>query len=128
MPKPRQTDAQHIAKGTFQPSRHGDPAKKLKLKNVAVVPRAPVGLGAVGRRAWRKYAKVLIDACAFTEGDFAILRSFCQADEALVAEWSVPVAAQHRMLACELGLTPVSRSKIPAEPAGNPKRTGPRAI
>jgi len=128
MANARKPDHVHKAQGTLQKVRHGDPNKKLTFENVAKPPRAPSILGAVGKRAWRKVALLLINQGVFTDADHYILKSFCQAEELLDAKWRADIAVQHRLLAGELGLSIASRSKIQTGISDKQNRNGPRAI
>lgn len=128
----------HVLKGTFQPCRHGEKDAPPMLPHATLEP--PEWLSHLAKAEWIRVVKVLEPAKVLTEGDVALLITYC----GLFAEqqWLLtnqlpldgPKSAQLRLCASELGLTPSSRAKLgtargkkenPFGEFGQPERPGP---
>jgi P27 family predicted phage terminase small subunit len=102
---------------------------------VVEVPRAPASLGKDGKAAWRSAARIMTERGTLTEGDLPTLEAYCMAvatarETARELNGKLTFVAPNglikkhpavsiqdaaiksvRQLACELGLTPISRSR-----------------
>lgn len=112
----RQSASIHVLNGTYKPHRHG-PKDAPPLLPPATL-EAPEWLPDEGKEEWRRIVKVLEPAKVLTEGDQAVLITYCGLYCELVnlVRLGLPVppptAAQLRLCASELGLTPASRAKL----------------
>ena len=106
----------HVLKGTYQPCRHGPKDAPPLLPAATLV--APEWLPEAGKQEWQRVVEVLAPAQVLTEGDQALLITYCGLYVELVelVRQGLPVppptAAQLRLCAGELGLTPTSRTKL----------------
>ena len=124
----RLPDKVHVLRGTFRPHRHGEREAPPLLPPVTLEP--PPWLPALGQVEWRRVVQVLAPAEILTEGDHALLLIYCglwmQIQQATEQSLPVdpPLAAQLRLCAAELGLTPSSRARLGAT---LPRKTNPFA-
>lgn len=137
MANTRLPDNVHRLKGTFQPSRHGNPDEKPQLPEKA--PSCPAWVGEEGRKKWRHLCRSLKGMGVLADIDQGLLLQYCTLWEKLVLTakgeivdedgnrvWFTAAdhAAMHR-IGCELGIGAVSRSKIKiSKPKEPPKPEG----
>ncbi len=113
MANPRIPDNVHKLKGTHRKDRHGDPDTKIQLDGR--LPVAPRWMPADARKEWARVCKVMKAVNVITEADSTVLTQYCLLYSEMKREKEEFQAAKHtqlRLCAAELGLTPVSRSKI----------------
>ena len=122
-----QPDAVKAAKGETRPSRtSGD---VVEFPSVAAIPEPPAYLNAAGKRLWEEMTPHLFAQRILTIADLYMLGHLCQLHGAIVDQYErriEPTAAdrsQLRMYFGEFGMSPSSRTRIPA--AGGEGKTNP---
>ena len=109
----RKPDNIHLLKGTYRKDRHGDSKKKIKVDKK--FPTQPTWLPKNAKTEWARIKKVMEKSGVITAGDATVLIQYCllySEMKKLKEEFPAAKHAQLRVAAAELGLTPVSRSKI----------------
>lgn len=115
----------HKLKGTYQPCRHGADDEVLDFDDV--MPEAPACLDTEAKIEWIRICKVFKGKKVLTEGDRAMLTAYCQIWSKLAGdpqEFKANDYAQLRGLCGDLGLSPISRSKLRLKSAEKKKKTG----
>lgn len=115
----------HKLNGTFRKDRHGADDEVLDFDDV--MPEAPAFLDADAEIEWIRICKVFKGKKVLTEGDRAMLTGYCQIWSKLAGdpqEFKANDYAQLRGLCGDLGLSPISRSKLRLKSAGKKGKTG----
>ena len=124
MPNIRKPNNLHKLSGTYRKDRHGEEGDSLDDFQFPELPPPPQNLSDIARDEWFRVVQLLESAGLLKATDYGIMISYCRLFELIVngeADNKVTIHTQFRMVANELGLTPVSRSKINI---GKPKDNG----
>lgn len=133
MPNIRKPNGLHKLNGTFREDRHGKKGLSLDDSNIADLPLPPDCLSMTAKAEWVRIVAILSPMKLLKATDYGIMLAYCQIFDELfnppVDAFGIktkPLAslyAQFRGIANDLGLTPISRSKIslkdPAEKPDN---------
>jgi phage terminase small subunit len=120
----RKPNKLHELKGTYRKDRHGEKGDSLDDFDFPVLPPPPINLTDGARNEWYRVVELLEHSKLLKATDYGIMISYCRLFELIIsgqADSKVTIHTQFRMVANELGLTPVARSKINM---GNSKHKG----
>jgi len=101
--------------GTFRKDRHGDDGESLDDVDLGELPPAPDFLGDIAREEWYRVTGLLEKANLLKGTDYGIMVSYCRLFELIAsgeADNKVTIYSQFRVIANDIGLTPVARSKV----------------
>lgn len=85
MGRKKKPTAIHIAQGTHQPCRHGDPESEPQFVDAGSAPVAPDWLGEHGRAVWAELAPQLSPQGCLTNVDLPAFACYCEAWDELRA-------------------------------------------
>ena len=102
--------------GTFREDRHGESGTSLDdCDGLGELPPPPDFLTDVGITEWYRISVILRTADLLKGTDFGIMIAYCKLFQMIAngdADKTASIYTQFRGVANDLGLTPVSRSKI----------------
>jgi len=118
----RVPDHIHLLRGTFKPSRHGNPEDKITPPQA--IPDCPPELDNVARAEWKRVTELLSEHGVITLLDRAILAAYCALWSRFIRDpesFSAASHAQLRLVAGELCCSPSGRARIsvPAKSKAN---------
>ena len=116
MPNIRKPNKLHEISGTYRKDRHGEKGKSLDDRDLGDLPGPPEYLNGIARGEWHRVVELLGPHGLLKGTDYGVLIAYCQLFSALAASDVTDIKAslytQFRGYCNDLGLTPVSRSKI----------------
>lgn len=113
MANKRKPDNVHQLQGTHRKDRHGDLDTKIQLDSK--LPKPPTWLPQFAKKEWQRVCNIMKAVGVITEADASVLTQYCllySEMKKVKEEFQAAKHTQLRLCAAELGLTPVSRSKI----------------
>lgn len=133
MPNIRKPNSLHKLNGTFRADRHGKNGQSLDDSNLPDLPLPPDCLSLTARAEWIRIVAILSPMKLLRATDLGIMLAYCQLFDELFnpsvdafgfkIKPPASLYTQFRGVANDLGLTPISRSKIslkdPAEKPDN---------
>jgi len=114
MPNPRKPNNILDMHGARRKHRHGEKGSELQVTEK--IGRAPAWLSAGAKKEWARITKIMNKYDVFRVTDLQVLIMYCVRASAFnenPESFKAGDIAQLRFLCNELGLTPVSRSKLP---------------
>lgn len=115
MPNIRKPNSLHKTNGTYRKDRHGDHGETLDDKDLGALPPPPTFLPPLAVTEWERVVAILEPYSLLKGTDYGVLLGYCQLF-AMMADPSIEVKAslftQFRGYCNDLGLTPISRSKL----------------
>ena len=101
--------------GTYRPDRHGEEGASLDDVDLGTLPPPPDFLSDIAMVEWYRVTELLEKADLLKGTDYGIMISYCRLFEMIAigaADKKVTIYSQFRVIANDLGLTPVARSKL----------------
>jgi len=129
MPNIRKPNVLHTTSGTFRKDRHGEVGESLDDKDLGDLPPPPTFLSRTATVEWFRVVAILGPYKLLKGTDYGVLIAYCQLFEAISKmdpdDFKATVFTQFRGYCNDLGLTPVSRSKINLGKGENDKHDNP---
>lgn len=116
MPNIRKPNNLHRLSGTHRKDRHGAVGDSLDDQDLGELPEPPHHLHEIGKKEWRRVVKVLGEYSLLKATDYGVMIGYCILFTKLhvldMEDIKAADYAQFRSYCNDLGLTPVSRSKV----------------